>query len=121
MTGRIAGQIENDYLNHNFETQLSFLESELEAVSSLDSLDATETSNEDSKKDGEGPFVAGARLTAADFMMAFPLEAAQQIGGLTREKFPLLTDYIARVQSREAYKKAIDRIISETGKYEARI
>ena len=52
-------------------------------------------------------------------MMIFPLEAAQQWQILTKTKYPLLTDYIARIQGREAYKKAIERIIQETGSYEA--
>ena len=60
-------------------------------------------------------------LSAADFMMAFPLEAAQQIAGVTEAKYPLLTDYLRRVQEREAYKRAIERIIKETGSYQAGI
>ena len=66
----------------------------------------------------EGLFICGPKLTAVDFMMALPLEAAQQIAGLNKEKYPLLTDYIKRIHSREAYLKAIERIVKETGKYE---
>jgi glutathione S-transferase len=51
-------------------------------------------------------------------MMVFPLEAAQQIAGLTEEKYPLLTGYVKAVQGREAYKRAIERIVAETGSYE---
>jgi len=69
-------------------------------------------------QEGGGPFVCGPRLTAVDFMMAFPLEAAQQIAGLSKEKYPVLTDYLKRVKGREAYQRAIERIIKETGKYE---
>lgn len=50
-------------------------------------------------------------------MMAFPLEAAQQIAGLTEARYPLLTGYLRRLQRREAYKKAIDRVVKETGSY----
>ena len=63
-------------------------------------------------------FICGPKLTAADFMMAFPLEAAQQIADLTEAKYPLLTGYVKRLQEREAYKRAIERIIKETGSYE---
>jgi glutathione S-transferase len=69
----------------------------------------------------DGSFICGPKLTTVDIMMAFPLEAAQQIGGLSKEKYPLLTDYVKRLQSREAYQSAIKRIIEETGKYDAGI
>ena len=54
-------------------------------------------------------------------MMAFPLDAAQQWKQLTNEKYPLLTNYLRRVQARDAYQKAIQRIISETGSYDSKI
>jgi glutathione S-transferase len=82
---------------------------------------STTSTNETPTDVEEGPFVSGPKLTASDFMMGFPLEAAQQISGLTKTKYPLLTDYIKRIQGREAYQKAIQRIIKETGKYEAGI
>jgi len=110
-TGKVASLLESEYLNHNYESHLSFLEGEMTDV-------ATETKNAASNGDpNDGPFISGPKLTAADFMMAFPLEAAQQIAGLTKAKHPLLTAYIARVQSRDAYKKAVERIIKETGDY----
>jgi glutathione S-transferase len=110
LTGRIAGQLEKEYLNHNYESHFSFLESELA------SYQPKPPPSEPSPY-----FFCGLKLSAADFMMAFPLEAAQQIAGLTEAKYPLLTDYVRRVQGREAYKRAIERIIKETGSYEAGI
>jgi glutathione S-transferase len=110
LTGRIAGQLEKEYLDHNYESHFSFLESELASYQP--------------KPPPSKPspyFFCGLKLSAADFMMAFPLEAAQQIAGLTEAKYPLLTDYVKRVQRREAYKRAIERIIKETGSYEAGI
>ncbi|RDW85808.1 hypothetical protein BP5796_04133 [Coleophoma crateriformis] len=113
LTGMIAGKIETDYLNHNFNAHLSFLESEMSSISkAANNLSPGESSTAD------GPFISGLKLTPADFMMAFPLEAAQQIAGLTKTKYPFLTDYVARVQSREAYKAAIEHIIEQTGTYE---
>lgn len=66
-----------------------------------------------------GPFFCGPNLTAADIMMCFGLEAAQEVAGLTKEKYPLLTDYVSRIQQRTAYQRAIQRIIDETGTYES--
>jgi glutathione S-transferase len=102
--------METEYLNKNYEAHLSFLESELA------SYQPKPTPSEPAPY-----FMCGLKLTAADFMMAFPLEAAQQIGGLTKAKYPLLTDYVKRAQGRGAYKRAIERIVKETGSYEAGI
>jgi len=107
ITRRIAGLIESSYLNHNYESHLSFLESELSSYKPKSPL-----------SEPGSLFICGPRLTAADFMMAFPLEAAQQIADLTEAKYPLLTDYVRRLQGREAYKRAIERIVKETGSYE---
>ncbi|KAE9369269.1 glutathione S-transferase [Stipitochalara longipes BDJ] len=112
LTSRIAGMLESAYLNHNYDSHFSFLESEMSNVS------AALPQEQSGGSPKEGPFVCGPKLTAVDFMMAFPLEAAQQIAGLNQEKYPLLTDYLKRVQSREAYQRAIERIIKETGKYD---
>jgi hypothetical protein len=51
-------------------------------------------------------------------MMVFPLEAAQSIAGLTEARHPLLTNYVKRMQAREGYKRAAERIIKEVGSYE---
>jgi glutathione S-transferase len=112
LTGRIAGQLESEYLSHNYDSHFSYLESEMSIVSA--EL-AHESFDRCSK---EGPFICGPKLTAVDFMMAIPLEAAQQIAGLNEEKYPLLTEYTKRIQSRAAYQRVIERIVKETGKYE---
>ncbi|MBM7072269.1 glutathione S-transferase family protein [Shewanella sp. 202IG2-18] len=50
------------------------------------------------------PFFAGENFTAADIMMTFTLEVAHRIGLL--ESRLNTQDYLERVQSRDAYKKA---------------
>ena len=75
-TSRIAKMIETQYLNINFETHLSFLEDEMSGE--------------------EREFICGKELSAADFMMVFPLEACSQIGGLTGERYPALWAYMKR-------------------------
>ncbi len=49
--------------------------------------------------------------------MVFPLEAGQGRGGVNKETYPKICEYVARLQGREAYKKAVQRIIDETGEY----
>jgi glutathione S-transferase len=48
-------------------------------------------------------------------MMVFPLEAAQKRAGITQEKYPKITAYIERIQSRPAYQRAIKKIEEVTG------
>lgn len=62
-----------------------------------------------------GNYICGNELTAADIMMHFPLEAGGKRAGMTKEKHPRLYAYVERIQQREAYKRAIARIESETG------
>ncbi|WP_262689678.1 glutathione S-transferase family protein [Kordiimonas aestuarii] len=52
-------------------------------------------------------FLVGESLTGADVMMVFVLEAANTGGVLAH--FPNLKAYLERMQSRAAYKRAVDR------------
>lgn len=56
---------------------------------------------------GEQEFYAGGKLTGADIQMLFPLEAMNASGGLAH--FPNLKAYVERMQSRPAYRRALDR------------
>ncbi len=56
---------------------------------------------------GENDFFIGDKLSAADIMLSFPLEAARSGGVL--EHFPNLDAYVKRFQTRLAYLKALDR------------
>ncbi|CAN5140555.1 glutathione S-transferase [soil metagenome] len=49
---------------------------------------------------------AGEDFTAADIMMSFPLEASRARGGLDATR-PHLTDWLARMHARPAYKAAL--------------
>ena len=78
-------QVEESYLQPQFETHLGFLEDEL--------------------KDRD--YMAGGKLTGADIMMSFPLVAADgRISGYTRDRYPSIFAYIDRLKTREAYVKA---------------
>lgn len=52
-------------------------------------------------------YFAGDKLSGADIMMSFPLEAAKARGGLTA--FPELSDFVDRIQSRPAYLVALQK------------
>jgi len=55
---------------------------------------------------GSGPYLLGETFTAADIMLAFTLFAAQTVGVLD-QRFPQLSEYLARLQQRPAYLRAI--------------
>ena len=55
----------------------------------------------------KGPHMAGAEFSAADIQMVFPLEFAA-FAGLTGARHPRLTDYLARMQARPAYRRAVE-------------
>ncbi|MBV1887022.1 MAG: glutathione S-transferase family protein [Parvibaculaceae bacterium] len=52
------------------------------------------------------PYFAGSEFTACDVQITFALEAASANNALA--DFPNLSDYLARMQARPAYKKAIE-------------
>jgi glutathione S-transferase len=52
--------------------------------------------------------MAGAEFTAADVQMMFPLEFAT-VARLVDARHARLRDYLARMQARPAYRRAVDR------------
>lgn len=98
ITRAIASKIESSYIIPNTETHFNFCEQQL-----VDSP-------------GGGPFFCGTELTAADFLMIFPLEVTKATGLITREKYPKLCAYVETIQQRDAYKRSITRAEKETGK-----
>ena len=88
------------FLSPNFKTHFEFLESQIST-----------------SPDG-GDFLCGKNLTGADIMMSFPLEAGRGRAGFTKEKHPKLWAYVDRLQGREAYKKAVQKIIDVEGSYD---
>ncbi|KAF2431491.1 thioredoxin-like protein [Tothia fuscella] len=97
ITRVIASQVENSFLNQNHKSNLDFLESQIKS------------------SPGNGEFLCGAQLTAADIMMIFPLQGAQTGAGLTKEDYPLLTAYIDRLTESPAYKRAIKKVEETSG------
>jgi glutathione S-transferase len=54
------------------------------------------------------PWFAGNEFSAADIQMSFPLEAASVRAGLDQSR-PKLMDFLQRIHSRPAYKRALER------------
>ncbi len=57
----------------------------------------------------ERDWFAGDRFSAADVQMSFPLQAAQARAGLNVADHPRLSDWLARIQARPAYQRAVQR------------
>ena len=57
---------------------------------------------------GGGPWFLGERLSAADIMLSFPLEAARVRGGLDRTR-PNFFGFVERVHARPAYRRALEK------------
>jgi glutathione S-transferase len=82
----IADKVMKGFVQPNIVSQLAFMEAELNAR----------------------PWFAGKAFSAADIMMSFPLEAAASRGGLDA-RYPKLSDFIARIHARPAYRRALER------------
>lgn len=57
---------------------------------------------------GRGPWFVGERLSAADIMLSFPLEAASVRGGLDQTR-PNLFGFLERIHARPAYRRALEK------------
>ncbi|KAI9810106.1 MAG: hypothetical protein M1827_006717 [Pycnora praestabilis] len=99
ITGSIVNKVTSMFLEPNFKTNFTFLESQI----------AT-------SPDG-GEFLCGKGLTGADIIMSFPLIAARGRAGLTPELYPKLCAYMDRLEKRDAYQKAIQKIVDVEGYY----
>ena len=82
----IAAKVTSMFVAPNLERQHRFMEDEL----------------------GRNDWFAGPEFSAADIQMSFPLEAGAQRGGLDA-RYPRLTAFLARIHSRPAYRRALER------------
>ena len=88
----IADKVMSSFVDPNLDRQTAFMEAEL----------------------AKHAWFVGEQLTAADIQMSFPIEAAKQRAGLSKEKTPHLLDWLARAHARPAYQRALQR----GGKYD---
>jgi glutathione S-transferase len=82
----IADKVSSSFIAPNIEQQLDFMEAEL----------------------ASRPWFTGEAFSAADIQMSFPLEAAAAQAGLDA-RHPKLTDWLARIHARPAYRRALDK------------
>ncbi len=82
----IADRVIASFIAPNIERHLQFMEHEL----------------------GGRPWFTGDAFTAADVQMSFPLETSAARGGLDA-RFPKLTDWLARIHARPAYRRALGK------------
>lgn len=64
-------------------------------------------------------YITGDDLATADIMMVFVLELCVAKARLTEKSWPLIMLYLRRLQSREAYRRAGERIEKEFGGYKS--
>lgn len=81
-----ATAVEQNYLGPSLAAQLDFIEATL----------------------AKQPWFADDDFTAADIQMSFPLQAAQ--GRVDLGKYPCIKGWIDRVEARDGWKKAVDRV-----------
>jgi glutathione S-transferase len=84
----IADKVSSSFITPNIQSQLRFMESSLD----------------------QQPWFAGDEFSAADVQMSFPVEAAAARGGVDgglARAHPKLNAWLARVQARPAYQRAL--------------
>jgi len=82
----IAGKVMGGFVTPNLNSQLDFMEAELQ----------------------KNKWFAGGEFSAADVQMSFPLEAAAQRAGLNASR-PKLMAFLKRIHARPAYRRALER------------
>jgi len=82
----IANKVDATFTNAEIRSHVSFVEAELEGRA----------------------WLTGDELTGADVMMSYPLQAAMSRGA-PGEAFPRVEAYLAQIDARPAYKRAIER------------
>jgi glutathione S-transferase len=83
---RIAGTVQNSFIDPQLKRHLDYMEAELAAHS----------------------WFAGEEFTAADVQMSFPVEAAASRAGLNASR-PRLMAFLDRIHARAAYQRALER------------
>jgi glutathione S-transferase len=82
----IAREVKRAFIEPQLQLHLDYLEAQLQ----------------------RSEWFVGDEFTAADIQLSFPLEAAALRGGLDR-RWPRLYDFLQRIHSRPAYRRALER------------
>jgi len=86
ISGRIADQVDAAFTDPQIETHFSHVDHHL----------------------SEHAWFVGDAISAADIQMSFPLEAALASGRVDRADYPHVAMWVHKVQSREAYQRALE-------------
>lgn len=100
MTSILTGAVEAAYLKPNLKRNFDFLEKELA---------------------DQRQYLCGSQLTGADFLLQFPLSSARGRTGLSVESHPHLCQYVERLEGRDAFKRAVAKIVEVEGSYDAKL
>lgn len=100
ITAMITGGFESTFLRPEVGRVFDFLESQL------------------ASSPNGGEYLCGSELTGADFIMSFPLTAARGRAGLSKEKHPKLSAYTERLEAKDSFKRAVQKIIDTEGSYD---
>ena len=103
ITNAIANKINTLFLEPNFKNHYQFLENQL----------AT-------SPDG-GEYLCGREITGADILMEFPLVAGAERSGRTKEAYPKLSAYVEKLHERDAYKRAVQKIVDTEGSFKTKL
>lgn len=97
ITNGVAGKIDGSFVDPELKTHFDFLEDYL------------------IKSPGGGEFFCGNSITGADIMIHFGLEGATRRVPLSETSYPKLYEYMRRLQKRDAYQRAADRVSKDSG------
>ncbi|OAL56371.1 glutathione transferase [Pyrenochaeta sp. DS3sAY3a] len=97
ITRGIAGKVDGSFVNPELKSHFDFLEDYL------------------IKSPSNGEFFCGSEISGADIMIHFALEGATQRVPLSESSYPKLYAYMRRLQERDAYKRAADRVSEASG------
>lgn len=101
----VADQVQSTWLNKQFAVHFPFLEGQLKSAPGT-----TET-----RRGG----LCGAKFTAADMLMSFPVIAATGRGLITKETFPEIVAFAERLKIDDGYQRAVKKIEEVDGKFSA--
>lgn len=106
ITRQVGQKLLDGFITPNITTHFGFLEENLRTAA---------------KAEGGKPYLCGSKLTAADILMSFPLIAAKSGRGgvMDKEKYPLLVDFIDRLEEEPGYKKSVAKIVEVEGSFSA--
>ncbi|EAW07145.1 glutathione S-transferase [Aspergillus clavatus NRRL 1] len=101
LTNMVASKVEQALVTPNLTSHFKFLEDQLKTAP------------------GGGSYLCGKELTAADIMFCFPVIAAMIKLPYLRSQYPVLAEYVDKMQELEGYKRAVAKVEEVEGSFTA--